>query len=64
MIFFFKLRLIINQNIPGPVSIISNFRVFMKTNSFYFRGKKVNKVMLPYSLTKNSSAWMLILKTG
>lgn len=41
--FFFKLRLKINQNIPGPVSMISNFRVFMKTNSFYFRGKKVNK---------------------
>lgn len=40
---FFKLRLKINQNIPGPVSMISNFRVFMKTNSFYFRGKKVNK---------------------
>lgn len=40
---FFKLRLKIFQNIPGPVSMISNFRVFMKTNSFYFRGKKVNK---------------------
>lgn len=23
--------------------MISNFRVFMKTNSFYFRGKKVNR---------------------